>query len=163
MCLLLFGHVFVLRCLYFVHCLSSPLVSFLTASVPIPVAFFFSFRFIAPLSTLLIAVSRFLYLLSSFLSPSLTLVSRQWAVCSLLRVDTLAPPRSRHNWPPSFVLVHSTHTRTDKHTQRRESTRRRERETGKGRAKKKKKKEGRQGERKRSGSCRRLGLVSVYC
>ena len=162
MCLLLFGHVFVLRCLYFVHCLSSPLVSFLTASVPIPVAFF-SFRFIAPLSTLLIAVSRFLYLLSSFLSPSLTLVSRQWAVCSLLRVDTLAPPRSRHNWPPSFVLVHSTHTRTDKHTQRRESTRRRERETGKGRAKKKKKKEGRQGERKRSGSCRRLGLVSVYC
>lgn len=72
----------------------------------------------------------------------------------LLHVDTPAPPCSSHNWLLGFILVYYTHTH--KHTLTYTYTQERER-------KKRQSKKARQGERKGSGSCRRLGLVSVYC
>ena len=90
-----------------------PLVSFPTASVPVSVFFFFVLLCPFPLCRSL-SVAFYIFFPHFCLLPSL--FSRQWAMCSLLHVDTLAPPRSRHNWPPGFVLVHSTHTHTHTHT-----------------------------------------------
>ena len=129
---------------HLVHCLSS------TCVVCDCLCLFWSFQrpfhFVNPCQSIF---KSYFSLLSLSLSLSL---SRRWAVCSLLHVVTPAPPRSGHNWLPEIILVDCAHTQTHK----RANTRHR---GGDGKAEQK----ARQGERKGSGSCRRLGLVSVYC
>ncbi len=139
MCLLLFSHVLCsIGSILYIVCL--PLVSFVTVSF----CLFWPLSLCQSLSiSFYIFFPLFFFFFGFFFSPPLSLslslsLSRQWAVCSLLHVDTLAPPCSSHNWPPGFIPVHCSHTHTHTHTHtekhKRENTRHRERDR-KGRAK----------------------------
>lgn len=116
-----------LHWLFFVHFCS--LVSF----VPVSVSNFVFFSYWASLIWS-ISFSLFLHPHSSFFSsPAVSLsLSRQWAVCSSLHVDTPAPPCSSHKWAPGFILTQERENSRRRGRDRKDKKKKQDKEKGRG-------------------------------